>query len=150
MNYEFLVEQAIRNNEIIQLLCGKDEYEIEVSKFTSDVFPTDINAVLVNCFYKQIDKKEDIAEIFAKNVQELLHRGACETYVAILYFDACVFHEERGKAAFCIDKHKLASNIRDAVAENKKGLQDYIVFDNGMRKNNPWKNIENLDRKSVV
>lgn len=145
INYDYLVEKAITNNEIIQLLCGKNEYKIEVSKYTSDVFPTDINAVLVNCFYKQMDKNVDIAEIFMKNLQELLHRGACETYIAILYFDACVFQEERKKARFIIDKYKLASNIRDAVAVNKKELQDFIVFDNGIQKKNPWKNIENFN-----
>lgn len=36
------------------------KYEVVISEFTSDVFPTDINSVLVNCFYKQIDKIKDI------------------------------------------------------------------------------------------
>ncbi len=146
MNYDYLIENAIKNNEIIQLLCGKEKYEIEVSKFTSDVFPTDINAVLVNCFYKQVDRRANIAEIFVKNMYELLQEGACEIYIAILYFDACIFQEERGKATFIIDKNKMAGKIREVVSINKKELEDGIVFGNGMKKKNPWKNIEAFNK----
>lgn len=40
--------RAIESENIIDVLCGKEPLEVECSKFTSDVFPTDINAVLVN------------------------------------------------------------------------------------------------------
>ena len=134
MNYEIMIEKAIENNEIVRLMCGGKGYEVEVSKFTSDVFPTDINAVLVNCFYKQKDKIDDIAEVFEKNLHELLQIGACETYIAILYFDACIFQEERYKAGFIINKNNLCDEIRESVNKYKNKLQDYIVFDNGMKK----------------
>ena len=43
--------KVIKNENIIDVLCGKEPYEVECSRFTSDVFPTDINAVLVNYIY---------------------------------------------------------------------------------------------------
>ena len=43
--------KVIKNENIIDVLCGKEPYEVECSRFTSDVFTTDINAVLVNYIY---------------------------------------------------------------------------------------------------
>lgn len=62
-----------------------------MSRFTSDVFPTDINAVLVNCFYKQIENIKEIDKIFSENFNKLLEGNAVEIYIAILYYDACIF-----------------------------------------------------------
>ena len=60
MNYKELIDKAIKNDEVVKLLRGDRKYEVVISEFTLDVFPTDINSVLVNCFYKQIDKIKDI------------------------------------------------------------------------------------------
>lgn len=91
MNYNDLIRKAIQNDEIEDLLCGKKPYEVEISKFTSDVFPTDINSVLVNCFYKQFSSIEKINEMFEKSLKEMLKGDGCNVYIAILYFDACIF-----------------------------------------------------------
>ena len=53
MDYKELISNAIEKDEVVKLLRGEGEYEIVVSEFASDVFPTDVNSVLVNCFYKQ-------------------------------------------------------------------------------------------------
>lgn len=52
MNFDNMINKAIEKKKYLELLCGRKKYEVEVSKFTSGVFPTDVNAVLVNCFYK--------------------------------------------------------------------------------------------------
>lgn len=49
MNYDELVSTALKRKELKKLLCSEKPYEVEISKFTSDVFPTDVNAVLMNC-----------------------------------------------------------------------------------------------------
>eukprot|EP00831_Metopus_contortus_P030462 TRINITY_DN24976_c0_g1_i1.p1 TRINITY_DN24976_c0_g1~~TRINITY_DN24976_c0_g1_i1.p1 ORF type:complete len:171 (+),score=44.30 TRINITY_DN24976_c0_g1_i1:129-641(+) len=82
MNYDDLISKAIQNDEIENLLRGKKPYEIEVSRFTSDVFPTDINLILVNCFYKQYEKVEKINELFEDSLQQMLKGNACNVYIA--------------------------------------------------------------------
>ncbi|AIF45200.1 hypothetical protein [Virgibacillus sp. SK37] len=146
MNYDYLINKAIQNNEAKDLLCGKKPYEVEVSKYTSDVFPTDINSVLVNCFYKQLENAANIKEIFENNLKQLLNENACNVYIAILYFDACIFYEEIGKATFFINREILVRNIKEAVYKNKDELTQIITFENGMKKYNPLKNIENFNK----
>lgn len=145
MDYNYLINKAIRENEMIQLLRGENEYELVVSEFSPDIFPTDINMVLVNCFYKQKENIKDIDSIFCKAINKLLCGTASDVYTAILYFDTCIFQEEKNKATFLLDKESLAQVIKKAVNENKKELQDKIKFPNGMIKKNPWKNIENFN-----
>jgi hypothetical protein len=146
MNYNDLISRAIQNDEIENLLCGKKPYEVEVSRFTSDVFPTDINSVLVNCFYKQYKNIEKINELFENSLQHMLKDNACNVYIAILYFDACIFQEEIRKATFFINKEILGRNIKEAVDKNKDELSQGVIFENGMKKSNPLKNIENFSK----
>lgn len=145
MNYNLLIRKAIEKNEVIKLIRGEQEYEIVVSEFTSDIFPTDINSVLMNCFYKQSDI-DNIEMIFKDNLDKLLNGNASDIYIAILYFDACIFHEERGKATFFINKEEVGKKIKKSINENQKELENSIEFCNGMKKNNPWKNIENFNK----
>ena len=145
MNFDELIKRAIERKEVLELLKGEKEYEVEVSRFTSDVFPTDINAVLVNCFYKQFENIRGIDKIFCENFYKLLEGSAVEIYIAILYYDACIFQEEREKATFKIEKEILADRIRDRISYQEQELKGEIVFYNGMTKKNPWKNIQNFN-----
>ncbi|WP_455950839.1 hypothetical protein [Eubacterium sp.] len=67
-------------------------------------------------------------------------------YIAILYFDACVFQEEREKAIFNIDRELLAKKIRKEVNKNRKVLEGEIVFYNGKTKKNAMHNIMNFNQ----
>ena len=144
MNYDKLFNDAIRNGEMEKLLCGIKPYEVEVSKFTSDVFPTDVNAVLVNCIYKSKTNVGNIECLFIECLEKMIKEEAYKLYTAILYFDACIFQEERGKATFEIKKEQLAEKIRKAVMNKKNELENTIVFDNGLSKSNALKNITNF------
>lgn len=146
MNYDEIINQAIKKDELEKLLCGISPYEVEVSKFTSDVFPTDVNAVLVNCIYKEKMIIHNIDFLFVKCLKKMIKGDACKLYIAILYFDACIFQEERGKSTFNIEKETLSKIIKEAVADKKSELESTIVFDNGLSKNNPLKNIINFNK----
>lgn len=146
MDYKELVNKAIEKDEVVKLLRGEGEYEVVVSEFTSDVFPTDINSVLVNCFYKQSDDIGDIERIFNNAFNELLQGNASDVYTAVLYFDACIFQEEKGKASFLINKEKLSKKLQEKICKAENILQDSVEFDNGMKKSNPWNNIMNFNR----
>lgn len=146
MDYIELINKAIEKDEVVKLLRGEGEYEVVVSEFTSDVFPTDINAVLVNCFYKQSDNIRDIERIFNNAFNELIKGNVCDVYIAVLYFDACIFQEEKGKASFQIDKESLSKKLQENIRKQENKLQDSVEFDNGMKKSNPWNNIMNFNR----
>lgn len=110
------------------------------------MFPTDINAVLVNCFYKQKENFIDIEDILSEAIKKLLEGTASDVYVAVLYFDACIFQEEKGTATFILEKNIIIKEMVKAISAQKNILQKEIVFGNGMKKQNPWKNIENFDK----
>lgn len=145
MNYNDLIERAIENDELLELLTGGNGYGVETSQFVSDVFPTDINQVLVNCFYKQINRIDNIEKLFIKALIDLIKDSATNVYIAALYFDTCIFQEERGKATFQINKEIISEALRDAIVKNEKDLQGSILFSNGMKKNNPLKKLKNFN-----
>lgn len=146
MDYSELISKAIKNDDVVELLRGNGEYEVAISEFTSDVFPTEINAVLVNCFYKQKDSITNIERIFNDALDVLIEGSASDIYTAMLYFDACIFQEERGKASFLIDKEGISKKLQASICKEEAVLRDSIVFGNGMKKTNPWKNIENFNK----
>lgn len=150
MNYDVLINTAIEKNEVLQLLRGEKEYEVIVSEFSPDIFPTDITSVLVECFYKQIKKIENIEKIFTTGLEKLLLGDAGDVYIAVLYFDACIFQEERNKATFTLDRKIIAEKIRTALNEKKEQLQESVTYKNGMTKKNPWKNIENFNNSNFA
>lgn len=141
MNYDALINEATRKDEMTKLLCGIKPYEVEVPEFTSDVFPTDVNAVLVNCIYKKKPHIENIDHLFVASLEKMIDDEAYKLYTAILYFDACVFQEERKRATFEIEKEVLAEKIKQAVMNKRSELENTIVFDNGLSKSNALKNI---------
>lgn len=144
--YDEFIKRAIEEDRLEDLLCGSKDYEVEVSKFTSDVFPTDINAILVNCIYKQKEVIESIDYLFLECLKNMIEKNACKLYIAILYFDACIFQEERKKAAFNIEKELLVEKIKEAVKKRQHELEEYVVFENGMKKIKPINNIINFSK----
>lgn len=146
MDYKELINKAIEKDEVVKLLRGEREYEVVVSEFTSDVFPTDVNSVLVNCFYKQSDNIRDIEKIFNNAFNDLIKGNASDIYIAVLYFDACIFQEEKGKASFLIDKEGVSKKLQEKICKEENKLRDSVEFDNGMKKNNPWNNIMNFNK----
>lgn len=146
MDFKELINKAIKKNEVVKLLRGEGEYEVVVSEFASDVFPTDINSVLVNCFYKHSNNISVIEKIFNDAFDDLIKGNASDVYIAVLYFDACIFQEEKGKASFLIDKERVSKKLQEKICKEEKKLQDSVEFHNGMRKINPWNNIINFNK----
>ena len=146
MDFKELINKAIKKNEVVKLLRGEGEYEVVVSEFASDVFPTDINSVLVNCFYKHSNNISDIEKIFNDAFDDLIKGNASDVYIAVLYFDACIFQEEKGNASFLIDKERISKKLQEKICKEEKKLQNSVEFHNGMRKINPWNNIINFNK----
>ena len=84
MEYKELISNAIEKDEVVKLLRGEGEYEVVVSEFTSDIFPTDVNSVLINCFYKQNGNIRDIEKIFNNALNDLIKGNASE-FILLMY-----------------------------------------------------------------
>ena len=136
MEYKELISNAIEKDEVVKLLRGEGEYEVVVSEFTSDIFPTDVNSVLINCFYKQNCNIRDIEKIFNNALNDLIKGNASDVYIAVLYFDSCIFQEEKGKATFLIDKEDVSKKLQEKIHKEENKLRESVEFENGMKKSN--------------
>ena len=149
INYSKLIITAIQNDEVVNLLRGDIGYEVPISQFTSDVFPTDINEILVSCFYEQKEKIDRIEMIFRNALEILISGEASDIYIALLYFDTCIFQEEINRATFLIEKEEIAKKLKQSINSNKEKLQDQVEFANGSVKLNPLINIERWNERYV-
>lgn len=147
MDYSKLIVKAIQNNEVANLLRGDTGYAIPVSQFSSDVLPTEINEVLVSCFYEQKGEIDRIETIFRNAIEILLSGGASNVYIALLYFDTCIFQEEIRKASFLIEKEAFAKKLKQANKSCESELRNQVEFANGSVKLNPWIYIEKWNEK---
>ena len=125
MEYKELISNAIEKDEVVKLLRGEGEYEVVVSEFTSDIFPTDVNSVLINCFYKQNGNIRDIEKIFNNALNDLIKGNASDVYIAVLYFDSCIFQEEKGKATFLIDKEDVSKKLQEKIHKEENKLREW-------------------------
>lgn len=126
MEYKELISNAIEKDEVVKLLRGEGEYEVVVSEFTSDIFPTDVNSVLINCFYKQNGNIRDIEKIFNNALNDLIKGNASDVYIAVLYFDSCIFQEEKGKATFLIDKEDVSKKLQEKIHKEENKLREQL------------------------
>ena len=75
----------------------------------------------------------------------LISGGASDVYIALLYFDTCIFQEEINRATFLIEKEEIAKKLKKSINSNKEELKDCVEFANGLVKLNPWTNIERFN-----
>ena len=122
MEYEKIFIEAIGKGAVVNYLCGEWPYEIERSQYTSDVEPTDINRVIMQAVYESYKYKPEVKNIFESALAKMLCGSVKEVYIAILYFDACLFAEKQKRARFLLSMDKLLPKIRKAISENKHDL----------------------------
>lgn len=102
--------------------------------------------MLINCFYKQNGNIRDIEKIFNNALNDLIKGNASDVYIAVLYFDSCIFQEEKGKATFLIDKEDVSKKLQEKIHKEENKLRESVEFENGMKKSNPWNNIMNFNK----
>lgn len=82
--------------------------------------------MLINCFYKQNGNIRDIEKIFNNALNDLIKGNASDVYIAVLYFDSCIFQEEKGKATFLIDKEDVSKNYRRRFIKRKINCENQL------------------------
>ena len=136
MNFRTKILEAIKVGEVENILRGKQKYRIEPPTFVPDVFPTDINQVLFEYFYKQSDIK-NIRLSLENALIKLTKSSATDLYISILFFDSILFMEDKSIATFKIDTSKIAIEIVSGIKKFREELTKNITFDNGLTKKEP-------------
>ena len=84
-----IAEKAIKNNEMVPLLEGKDGYYLENNSWASISAPIDWT-IVVPMIYKAYEKTgdDDIRKMFEKSLLTMLNGNAEDVFcgVAVLYF----------------------------------------------------------------
>ena len=146
MNFRTKILEAIKVGEVEDILRGKQKYRIEPPTFVPDVFPTDINQVLFEYFYKQSDIK-NIQEILENTLMKLTKSSATDLYISILFFDSILFMEDKSIATFKIDTLKIANEIVSGVQKFREQLTKSITFNNGLTKKEPMKVVARFNQR---
>lgn len=146
MNFRKKFLEAIKVGNVEDILCGRQKYRIEPPTFVPDVFPTDINQVLFEYFYKQSDIK-NIQEILENALMKLTKSSATDLYISILFFDSILFMEDKGIATFKIDTPKIANEIASGVQKFREQLTKSITFNNGLTKKEPMKVVARFNQR---
>ena len=136
MNFREKILEAIKVGEVEDILRGKQKYRIEPPTFVPDVFPTDINQVLFEYFYKQSDIK-NIRSSLENALIKLTKSSATDLYISILFFDSILFMEDKSIATFKIDTSKIASEMATGIQNFREQLTKNITFNNGLTKKEP-------------
>ena len=136
MNFRTKILEAVKAGEVEDILRGKQKYRIEPPTFVPDVFPTDINQVLFEYFYKQSDIK-NIRSSLENALIKLTKSSAADLYISILFFDSILFMEDKSIATFKIDTSKIAIEIVSGIQKFREELTGKITFDNGLTKKEP-------------
>ena len=136
MNFRTKILEAIKVGEVEDILRGKQKYRIEPPTFVPDVFPTDINQVLFEYFYKQSDIK-NIRSSLEIALIKLTKSSATDLYISILFFDSILFMEDKSIATFKIDTSKIAIEIVSGIQKFREELTGKITFDNRLTKKEP-------------
>lgn len=127
MNFREKILEAIKVGEVEDILRGKQKYRIEPPTFVPDVFPTDINQVLFEYFYKQSDIK-NIRSSLENALIKLTKSSATDLYISILFFDSILFMEDKSIATFKIDTSKITSEIVSGIQKFREELTGKNYF----------------------
>lgn len=130
------VKIIVKEENVEDILRGRQKYRIEPPTFVPDVFPTDINQVLFEYFYNQSDIK-NIQLLLENSLIKLTKSSATDLYISILFFDSILFMEDKGIATFKIDILKLVAEIASGIQKFREELTKSITFDNGLTKKDP-------------
>jgi len=146
MNFRTKILEAVKAGEVEDILRGKQKYRIEPPTFVPDVFPTDINQVLFEYFYKQSDIK-NIRSSLENALIKLTKSSATDLYISILFFDSILFMEDKSIATFKIDTSKIAIEIVSGIQKFREQLTKSITFNNGLTKKDPMNVIVRFNQR---
>lgn len=115
-----IVKKAIKQNEIKQLLEGKDEYKLENNSMASFSVPIDWTIVIPQ-LYNEYLQNPSVMTMYSNAINDMLLGSAEEVYyaIAILYFQT--LREESNRSPFRIDREYFIPMASEAL--NRKASE---------------------------
>lgn len=141
MQIKELMLEAVKRGELIEFLCGKEAYKIELSQYVPGILPTDTGKVLTDAIYVEYEEDITIKEKFQKALLNMVNGTAEELYIAVAYIMDVLFDEKHKIATFQLDIAELILELQKALKEKKEELMNEIIFTDGIVKKEAWKDI---------
>lgn len=138
MYYDYLIDKAIKNNELKKFLIGDNGYKEKETNY-SDNMPIDYEARLrYICEFQASNKAEFDAKI-AELIKELLGEEYAHFHAGLCYVRSmCYLSEEDIKLQ--IDELKFFSDVKNIIKRREKELRSNTI--NNSPFNNAWDLVE--------
>lgn len=140
-----IAEKAVKQNEIIELLEGKNGYQLGNDRWASVNAPIDWTRV-VPMLYEIYAKNNSVKEMYEDAIGEMLRGGAEDYYcgIAVLYFQ--ILRENAGRAPFSINRDKLIAIAKNNVIKNEKELKQIHKWSGQASDNGLWDEVDRYRR----
>ena len=142
-----IVEKAIKNNEMVQLLEGKDGYHLENNSWASISAPIDWT-IVVPMIYEAYEKtgNNEIKKMFEKALLTMLNGNAEDVFcgVAVLYFQ--ILRESTGRAPFSVNRDELIATAKNNIIKNEKELKQIRKWSGQASDNGLWDEVDRYSK----
>ena len=142
-----IAEKAIKNNEMVQLLEGKDGYHLENNSWASISAPIDWT-IVVPMIYQVYEKtgNNEIKKMFEKALLTMLNGNAEDVFcgVAVLYFQ--ILRESTGRAPFSVNRDELIAIAKNNIIKNEKELKQIRKWSGQASDNGLWDEVDRYSK----
>lgn len=133
-------------DSVVNLLKGV--FPIMISQYDySEPLPTATDKVMTKYIY--VSPAKNRKNIFQQALTILLNGSAADVFLAVEYFDCCLYFESKGDASFNIDKDTFVPLIKQSIRKHMRELNKEITFVDGTVNKYPMERI-NILNKSII
>ena len=140
-----IAEEAVKQNEIIELLEGKNDYQLENNSWASVSAPIDWTRV-VPMLYEIYRKDHSVKKMYENAIDKMLRGGAEDFYcgIAVLYFQ--ILRENTGRAPFSVNRNELIAVTKNNISKNEKELKQIRKWSGQTSDNRLWGEVDQYRR----
>lgn len=140
-----IAEKAIKQNEIIELLEGKNGYQLENDSWASVSAPIDWTRV-VPMIYDLYMGDDSVKEMYEDAINKMLQGEAEDFYcgIAVLYFQ--ILRESTGRSPFSVNKEELIATAKKGIEKNENDLRQVRKWSGQTSENGLWDEVDRYKR----
>ncbi len=142
-----IAEKAIKNNEMVQLLEGKDGYHLENDSWASMSGPIDWT-IVVPMIYKAYEKtgNDEIRKMFENALMTMLNGNAEDVFcgLAVLYFQ--ILRESSDRSPFQVNRVLLLERVKKGIRKNEKDFVQIRKWGGEESSEGLWKEVQRYQR----
>ncbi len=142
-----LLLEAIKKNELIEYLEGKENYKLDMGHWVNANAPTDWTRIIPKGLYRVYRENPELKlnDILEDALLEMMNREPFDIYVAlsVIYFQ--LIREQRGDAPFNINREIILENLRKTLLENEKKMKNYFEWEGKDNEDGIWSEVVRID-----